>query len=70
MKEQFKLELNQKRTELETIKLNELTKTKKESDLELKELKQKLTSEIESLSKQKIEATNRYSEARERISLL
>lgn len=42
LKDQFRLEMNQKKTELETIKLNELTKTKKESELELKELKQRL----------------------------
>lgn len=36
----------------------------------MKELKQKLNTEIEVLSKQKAEMANRYSEAKDKISLL
>jgi Ran GTPase-activating protein (RanGAP) involved in mRNA processing and transport len=62
--------MGQKRTEYETIKLNELTKVKKESELELKELKQRLNAEVEGLSKQKNDLTNRLAEARERVATL
>ena len=63
-REQFKLELNQLRTELQSNRLNELNRLKKESETEMKELKQKLNTEIEVLSKQKAELNNRYSEAK------
>jgi hypothetical protein len=46
MEDQFKMEMTQRKTEHEASKLNELTKTKKEAEAEVKDLKQRLNAEI------------------------
>lgn len=46
MEDQFKMEMTQRKTEHEAIKLNELTKAKKEAEVEVKDLKQRLNAEI------------------------
>ena len=64
------MEMTQRKTEHEAIKLNELTKAKKEAEVEVKDLKQRLNAEIQGLNKQKTDLSSRLAEAREKVSVL
>ena len=64
------MEEKKKANEAESRNLNELAKVKRENELELKELKQKLGGEVEALSRARNELASKLSEARERIAHL